>query len=62
MNIEAEINTVTSSLEELATRISKMVDGGDDTMSSDLYRELVAAERTINALLRRLSRASRRMG
>lgn len=60
MNIPAEISTITSSLEEISARISALVDTGEDTMSSDLYRELVGAERTVGALLRRLVRAQRR--
>lgn len=55
-----ELNTITSSLSELSTRISTLVEEADDSMSSDLYSELVAAERTVGALLRRLNRAASR--
>jgi hypothetical protein len=55
-----ELNTITSSLLDLSTRISALVEEADDTMPSDLYSELVAAERTVGALLRRLNRAASR--
>jgi hypothetical protein len=58
--MKSELNTITSSLGEIATRISALVEEADETMSSDLYTELVAAERTVGALLRRLNRAAGR--
>jgi len=54
-----ELRTITSSLEEISKRISALVDVGDDSISSDLYSELVGAERTVGTLLRRLQRATR---
>ena len=60
MNLSGELNTITSSLSDLSARISLLVEGADDTMSSDLYAELVAAERTVGALLRRLNRTTSR--
>ena len=60
MNLSGELNTITSSLSDLSSRISVLVEGADDNMSSDLYAELVAAERTVGALLRRLNRTTSR--
>jgi hypothetical protein len=60
MNFQGELNTITSTLSECSTRISHLVDASDESMPGDLYNELVAAERTIGALLRRLNRAAGR--
>jgi len=54
-----ELRTITSTLEEISARITALVDVDDEAISSDLYNELVGAERTISALLRRLQRATR---
>jgi len=61
MSVQTELNTITSSLGELAQRVTSLVESEGTTMDSDVYSELVAAERTIGALLRRLQRASRRI-
>jgi hypothetical protein len=61
VTIQTELNTLTSSLDEVATRITKLVENDGATMSADVYTELVAAERTIGALLRRLNRVSTRV-
>jgi hypothetical protein len=60
VNLTGELNTITSSLSELSARISALVEDSDETIPSDLYSELVAAERTVGALLRRLNRAAGR--
>jgi len=60
MSTQTELNTITSTLGELATRITALVESDGPQMDSDVYSELVAAERTIGALLRRLNRAARR--
>lgn len=61
MTIQTELNTLTSSLGELSTRITVLVEAEGATMSADVYTELVAAERTIGALLRRLNRVATRV-
>ena len=61
MTTQTELNTITSTLGELASRITALVESDGPLMDSDVYSELVAAERTIGALLRRLHRAARRI-
>jgi hypothetical protein len=61
MSTQTELNTITSTLGELATRITALVESDGPTMDNDVYAELVAAERTIGTLLRRLNRAARRV-
>ncbi|MBU6514433.1 MAG: hypothetical protein KGL23_01450 [Acidobacteriota bacterium] len=61
MSTQTELNTITSTLGEVATRITALVESEGPQMESDVYSELVAAERTIGALLRRLNRAARRI-
>jgi hypothetical protein len=58
--VRAELATITSTIEELASRLSTLVDGAERDVASELYVELVAAERTVTSLLRRLSRATSR--
>jgi hypothetical protein len=60
MSVTTELSTIASSLSEIAKRISALVDDEGDEMPSDLYAELVAAERTVGTLQRRLDRARRR--
>jgi hypothetical protein len=55
MSLHYEIDTITSSLNEISTRISTLVEQGKD-LPGDVYVELVAAERTVGTLLRRLER------
>lgn len=61
MNIQTELNTITSTMTELSTRITALVESEGATMASDVYTELVAAERTVGALLRRLTRVAGQM-
>lgn len=61
MTLQTELNTLTSSLGELSTRITVLVEAEGATMPADVYTELVAAERTIGALLRRLNRVATRV-
>lgn len=61
MSTQTELNTITSTLGELAARITALVESDGPQMDTDVYSELVAAERTIGALLRRLHRAARRI-
>ncbi len=56
----SELSTITSSLEELSRRLSTLVDEPESTLDSEVYAELVAAERTVGTLLRRLQRIARR--
>jgi hypothetical protein len=61
MTIQTELNTITSTMNELATRITALVETDGAAMPSDVYTELVAAERTIGTLLRRLNRVAGRI-
>ncbi len=60
MTTRNELNTITSTLTDVAARITALVETQGDTMASDVYTELVAAERTVGALLRRLNRVASR--
>lgn len=60
MSIQSELNTITSTMNELATRITALVESDGSLMAPDVYSELVGAERTIGALLRRLHRVAGR--
>jgi len=62
MTMQTELNTITSTMNELAVRISALVETEGSAMPPDIYTELVAAERTIGALLRRLNRVAGRIG
>ena len=61
VSTSTELNTITSSLSDIAARITALVEHEGPSMDNDVYSELVAAERTIGALLRRLNRAARRV-
>jgi hypothetical protein len=61
MSMQTELNTITSTMTELSTRITTLVETEGDAMPPDVYAELVAAERTVGALLRRLSRVAGRI-
>ena len=61
MSMQTELNTITSTMTELSTRITALVESEGDAMEPDVYAELVAAERTVGALLRRLSRVAGRI-
>jgi hypothetical protein len=61
MTIHTELNTITSSMNELSARITVLVEKDGATMPSHVYTELIAAERTIGTLLRRLNRVSGRI-
>jgi hypothetical protein len=55
-----EIDTITSSMNEISTRISTLVENGSH-LSGEVYVELVAAERTVGTLVRRLERLRNRV-
>ena len=59
MTVQNELSTITSSLEELAARLTALVELDEGKGDSDVYVELVAAERAVTTLLRRLNRVSR---
>ncbi len=62
MTMQTELNTITSTMNDLAVRITALVESEGSAMPPDIYTELVAAERTIVALLRRLNRVAGRIG
>jgi hypothetical protein len=47
-------------MSELALRITHLVEQGD-ALPADVFTELVAAERTVGALLRRLQRVAAKL-
>ena len=59
MAVQRELTTLTSSLAELAARLTTLVEREAASLPPAAYQELVAAERTIGTLLRRLNRLSR---
>jgi len=60
MELKYEVDTVTSSLADIASRISALVEQGT-ALPGEIYVELVAAERTVGTLLRRLERLHNRL-
>jgi len=61
MSTQTELNTITSSLNELSARITALVETHGSDLAPDTYSELVAAERTVGTLLRRLNRVAGRV-
>jgi hypothetical protein len=61
MTMQNELNTITSTMNDLSVRITALVETEGSAMAPDIYTELVAAERTIGALLRRLNRVAGRI-
>lgn len=61
MSIQNELNTITSTMSDLSQRITWLVEQAGDDVPNDLYSELVSAERTVGALLRRLNRVANRI-
>jgi len=59
--MQNELSTITSSMNELSARITHLVETEGARMDGDVYTELVAAERTVGALLRRLNRVASRV-
>jgi hypothetical protein len=60
VTLHHEIDTLTSSMTEMSQRISALVEGGKD-LTGDVYVELVAVERTVGTLVRRLERLGSRL-
>ncbi len=61
MTVQSELNTITSTLSELAARLTALVERDGDSVDNEVYGELVAAERAVGTLLRRLNRVTRSM-
>ncbi len=61
MSTQTEINTIASTMAEVAARISALVEHDGEDLAPDTYTELVAAERTVGALVRRLGRIAQRV-
>ncbi len=61
VSAQNELATITTSLQDLATRLTALVENEADHLPSDVFTELVGAERTIGTLLRRLTRLSSRL-
>lgn len=61
MSMQTELNTISSTMQDLATRITALVETEGAAMEQDLYAELVAAERSVGTLIRRLSRVASRI-
>jgi hypothetical protein len=59
--MQTELNTITSTMTDLSARLTALVESDGADMAPDIYSELVAAERTIGALLRRLTRVASRV-
>ncbi|MDE3065542.1 MAG: hypothetical protein KGJ36_07720 [Acidobacteriota bacterium] len=60
MSWQTELTTITSTMNELSARITVLVEHEGEAMGNEAYAELVAAERTIGTLLRRLQRLTGR--
>ena len=61
MSMQTELNTITSTMGELAVRLTALVESDGALMPPDVYTELVAAERAVGTLLRRLQRVAGRI-
>ena len=62
MALQSELNTITSSLSDLSARLTALIEHEGESLPSDVFTELVAAERTVGTLLRRLNRVAQRAG
>ena len=58
---QLELATITSTMSDLSTRLTALVENEGGGLSTEVYRELVGAERTIGALVRRLNRLANRL-
>ncbi len=61
MSMQNELNTITSSMTDLSSRITALVEAEGSAMAPEIYVELISAERTIGALLRKLNRVAGRI-
>ena len=59
MSMQNELNTITSTMNELSVAFTALVETEGAAMAPDIYSEFVAAERTVGALLRRLNSRGR---
>ncbi len=60
MTMQSELSTITSTMTEVSQRITTLVETEGTAMAPEVYAELVAAERTVGNLVRRLNRLSAR--
>jgi hypothetical protein len=60
MSMQTELNTITSTMTELSARLTALVETEGSAMPPEIFAELVEAERTVGALLRRLTRVAGR--
>ena len=60
MSLRSEITTISTSLEDISARITSLVEASS-SVPQDVFTELVAAERTVGTLLRRLIRISNKI-
>ncbi len=60
MTMQSELSTITSTMTEVSQRITALVETEGSAMAPEVYAELVAAERTMGNLVRRLNRLSAR--
>lgn len=61
MSTHSELNTIASTLTDVATRITAIVESEGDKLPAEVYTELVAAERSVGALLRRVVRVANKV-
>lgn len=61
VNLASELRTITSTMNELSRRITALVESVNPDLSTEAYSELVAAERTVGALQRRLERVGNQL-
>jgi len=60
MPMKSELSTITSTMAEVSQRITTLVETEGSAMAPEVYAELVAAERTMGNLVRRLNRLTAR--
>ena len=58
---QLELATITSTMSDLSTRLTALVESEGGALSTEVYSELLGAERTIGALVRRLNRLANRL-
>jgi phage shock protein A len=62
MSTDAEISSLSSSLQELHERVTAMAEGALARGDEDMAHELIAVERSLGGALRRLRRFGRGQG
>lgn len=56
MNVNSELSTLTTILDDIAARLTTLVELHGENLTTDSFQELVSAERSAINLRRRLSR------